>query len=150
MLLFIYSCQLYCPIMDFPKSLRIIFKRKRLLTQLPVPCIDCPGIMCLTANVTTNNQHVIADKRKFIIFAEFPMNLKSSLGIGFRLTAYAVCFFYHLLLFLYIHHRIDLIVCSFCFTIHFKCLLFFLILPTRQVSNNLNLLEVFSLVNSLI
>src|SRR5699024_12642366 len=95
--------------MGFLKSLRIVIKCKGLPAQLPAPCINCSDIMCLTANVTSKDQHIIVNERELIIFAEFPLSLKISPGEGFHLTEYSVCFFYHLPLFLYIHHRIDLI-----------------------------------------
>src|SRR5699024_8471015 len=111
--------------MGFLKSLRIVIKCKGLPAQLPAPYINCSDIMCLTANVTSKDQHIIVNERELIIFAEFPLSLKISPGEGFHLTEYSVCFFYHLPLFLYIHHRIDLIICSFCFIFHFIYFFFF-------------------------
>src|SRR5699024_73875 len=125
MFLIICSRKLYRPVTGLLESLSITFECERLLAQFPAPCIDCPDIMCLTADVTSNDQHVIADEGEFLILAEFPLSFEISPGKGSHFTEYTVRFFYHLPLFLYIHHRINLIVCSFCFTIHFRYLLCF-------------------------
>lgn len=130
------------------KSFKIIVERKCRLTEFSSSGIDRPHVVCFTAYIASKGKHVITDEREFFVFAKLTMGLQLTPSRSCKIFSNHLHFFQKPLLLknIWCYYLIFLL---WAFNIHLRYLLYLLDFTNGQVSNNLNLLDLFKVYRKL-
>ena len=144
-MLFVLHGELRRPGLHALKSFGTIAEGKGCLAEFSASGVDCSDVMCFASYIAADDEHLIADKRQLLVELAGSFQFMPCI----RLQAFYEFFcFLNLLLFFKNTCASDLIffVVPVRFILDTSCFLDF---TNDQVSNTLNLLEVFFIVKLL-